>query len=124
MNNLTDERIIEELYAASQAGAKIDIVCRSICTLRPGVPGLSEGIRVRSVLGRFLEHSRLFVFDADQESEFLFGSADLMPRNLDHRIELVAPSRTRAPSRISCGRSTCCSPTTPRPGSSAPRAAG
>ncbi len=91
VNSLTDEQIIAELYKASQAGARIDIVSRSICTLRPGVPGLSEGIRVRSVLGRFLEHSRLFIFDADKESEFLIGSADLMPRNLDHRIELVAP---------------------------------
>ena len=91
VNNLTDEQLIGELYKASQAGAKVDIVSRSICTLRPGVPGLSEGIRVRSVLGRFLEHSRLFVFDADKESEFLIGSPDLMPRNLDHRIEVLAP---------------------------------
>jgi polyphosphate kinase len=91
VNNLNDEEIIGELYAASQAGAKIDIVCRSICTLRPGVPHLSETIRVRSILGRFLEHSRLFVFDAGSKTEFFLGSADLMPRNLDHRIELVAP---------------------------------
>ena len=91
VNNLNDEAIIDELYRASQEGAKIDIVARSICTLRPGVPGLSETIRVRSILGRFLEHSRLFVFDADGETEFFLGSADLMPRNLDHRIELVAP---------------------------------
>ena len=91
VNNLTDPQIVEELYTASQSGARIDIVARSICTLRPGVPGLSEGIRVRSILGRFLEHSRLFVFDADRTSTFLLGSADLMPRNLDHRIEVVAP---------------------------------
>jgi polyphosphate kinase len=91
VNNLTDEKIIAELYAASQAGARIDVIARSICTLRPGLPGLSETIRVRSILGRFLEHSRLFVFDADGKTEFLIGSADLMPRNLDHRIELVAP---------------------------------
>ena len=91
VNNLNDEQIINELYAASAAGARIDIIARSICTLRPGVPGLSEGIRVRSILGRFLEHSRMFVFDADGKSEFFLGSADLMPRNLDHRIELVAP---------------------------------
>jgi polyphosphate kinase len=91
VNNLNDEEIINELYRASQEGAKIDIVARSICTLRPGVPGLSETIRVRSILGRFLEHSRLFVFDAGKTSTFWLGSADLMPRNLDHRIELVAP---------------------------------
>jgi polyphosphate kinase len=91
VNNLTDEEIINELYRASQEGAKIDIVARSICTLRPGVPGLSETIRVRSILGRFLEHSRLFIFDAGDESSFFLGSADLMPRNLDHRIELVTP---------------------------------
>jgi len=91
VNNLNDEQIIAELYAASQAGVRIDVIARSICTLRPGMPGLSETIRVRSVLGRFLEHSRLFVFDADGKTEFFLGSADLMPRNLDHRIELVAP---------------------------------
>jgi polyphosphate kinase len=91
VNNLTDPEIIQELYAASQSGAKIDIVARSVCALRPGVPGLSETIRVRSVLGRFLEHSRVFVFEADGESAFLLGSPDLMPRNLDHRIEVVAP---------------------------------
>jgi polyphosphate kinase len=91
VNNLNDEAIINELYRASQEGAKIEIVTRSICTLRPGVPGLSETIRVRSILGRFLEHSRLFIFDAGDESTFYLGSADLMPRNLDHRIELVTP---------------------------------
>jgi polyphosphate kinase len=91
VNNLNDEEIINELYRAAQEGAKIDIVARSICTLRPGVPGLSETIRVRSILGRFLEHSRLFVFDAGKKSTYWLGSADLMPRNLDHRIELVAP---------------------------------
>jgi polyphosphate kinase len=91
VNSLNDEEIINELYRASQEGAKIDIVARSICTLRPGVPGLSETIRVRSILGRFLEHSRLFIFDAGDESTFYLGSADLMPRNLDHRIELVTP---------------------------------
>ncbi|MGZ8697419.1 MAG: polyphosphate kinase 1 [Gaiellaceae bacterium] len=91
VNNLNDEELSEEFYRASQAGAKIDIVARSICTLRPGVPGLSEGIRVRSILGRFLEHSRVFIFDAGEKRTILMGSADLMPRNLDHRIELVAP---------------------------------
>jgi polyphosphate kinase len=91
VNNLNDEALIEELYRASQEGAKIDIVARSICTLRPGVVGLSERIRVRSILGRFLEHSRVFIFDAGGRRTILLGSADLMTRNLDHRIELVAP---------------------------------
>ena len=91
VNNLNDEALIDELYRASQAGVKIDIVARSICTLRPGVAGLSERIRVRSILGRFLEHSRVFIFDAGDRRTILLGSADLMTRNLDHRIELVAP---------------------------------
>jgi polyphosphate kinase len=90
-NALTDQAIIEELYSASQAGAEIDIVARSICTLRPGVPGLSESIRVRSVLGRFLEHSRFYLFEAGEETRTFLGSADLMTRNLDHRIEIAAP---------------------------------
>ena len=101
VNNLNDEVIINELYRASQEGVKIDIVARSICTLRPGVPGLSETIRVRSILGRFLEHSRLFVFDAGGDSTYYLGSADLMPRNLDHRIEIVTPVEdTRARNEI------------------------
>jgi polyphosphate kinase len=91
VNQLTDEPIIEELYAASQAGARIDIVARSICMLRPGVKGLSETVRVRSIVGRFLEHSRIFVFEAGERSNAYLGSADLMPRNLDHRIEIVVP---------------------------------
>jgi polyphosphate kinase len=91
VNNLTDERIIDALYKASQGGVKVEIVARSICTLRPGVEGLSENIRVRSVLGRFLEHSRFFVFEAGEQSTYYMGSADLMPRNLDYRIEAVVP---------------------------------
>jgi polyphosphate kinase len=91
VNNLTDEELIEELYRAAREGAKIDIVARSICTLRPGLPGLSETIRVRSILGRFLEHSRFYIFDAGGRRTFLLGSADLMPRNLDHRIEVLTP---------------------------------
>jgi polyphosphate kinase len=91
VNNLTDPDIVEELYKASQAGAKIDIVVRAICTLVPGIDGMSDRITVRSVLGRFLEHSRLYCFEADDEKTFLMGSADLMTRNLDHRIEVVVP---------------------------------
>jgi polyphosphate kinase len=91
VNNLSDRAIIEELYAASQAGAKIDLIIRSVCTLRPGVKGMSDGIRVRSVLGRFLEHSRVFNFEARNERSYYVGSADLLPRNLDHRLEAVAP---------------------------------
>jgi polyphosphate kinase len=91
VNGLTHVEIIEELYAASEAGARIDLIIRGACTLRPGVPGMSEGIRVRSVLGRFLEHSRLFHFESGDNSRFYLGSADLMPRNLDHRVEVVTP---------------------------------
>ncbi len=95
VNALTDVATIEALYKASAAGAEIDIVARSICCLRPGVEGLSENIRVRSVVGRFLEHSRVFWFEVDGEPTVLMGSADLMPRNLDHRIEVVVPVEDR-----------------------------
>jgi polyphosphate kinase len=91
VNNLTDTEIVEELYKASQAGVEVDVIVRAICTLVPGVEGLSENIRVRSVLGRFLEHSRLYCFEADEQKAYLLGSADLMSRNLDHRIEVVVP---------------------------------
>jgi polyphosphate kinase len=91
VNALTDEPIIEELYKASDKGAEVEIVARSICSLRPQTEGLSERIRVRSVLGRFLEHSRVFIFQAGKKTSYWIGSADLMPRNLDHRLEVVAP---------------------------------
>jgi polyphosphate kinase len=91
VNGLTHPQVIDELYAASEVGAKIELLVRGVCSLRPGVPGLSEQIRVRSVLGRFLEHSRLFIFDAADRSVSYMGSADLMPRNLDHRVEVVTP---------------------------------
>jgi polyphosphate kinase len=91
VNSLADEKIVDELYRASEEGARVDIVARSICTLRPGVPGMSENIAVRSVVGRFLEHSRVFIFQAGKKVSYFMGSADLMPRNLDHRVEVVAP---------------------------------
>ena len=95
VNSLTDVAMIEALYKASQVGAKIEIVARSICTLRPGVPGLSDNIQVRSIVGRFLEHSRVYVFEAGPDTRVFLGSADMMPRNLDHRIEVVAPVEER-----------------------------
>jgi polyphosphate kinase len=91
VNGLTHPQVIDELYAASEAGAKIELLVRGVCSLRPGVAGMSEQIRVRSVIGRYLEHSRVFMFDAADRSVSYMGSADLMPRNLDHRVEVVTP---------------------------------
>src|SRR6266853_3899225 len=91
INGVLEPAVVQALYRASQAGVKIDLICRGICALRPGLPGISENIRVFSIVDRFLEHSRIFYFQNNGDTQVYIGSADWMDRNLSRRVEVVFP---------------------------------
>ncbi len=93
VNSLLDKNVVQELYRASQAGVQVDLIVRGICSLNPGIRGISDRIKVRSIVGRFLEHSRIYYFQNSGEEEIYLGSADWMPRNLHERVEVVFPLR-------------------------------
>jgi polyphosphate kinase len=97
MNSIIDGPVIQAIYRASQAGVPVDLIVRGIAGLRPGVEGVSENVRVISIVGRFLEHARVFAFSANGETAYWIGSADMMARNLDNRVELIAPVEDPAP---------------------------
>ena len=96
MNSLVEPEVIEALYKASQAGVKVDLIVRGVCMLRPGIKGLSDNIRVRSVIGRFLEHSRIFYFRNNGADDLYLSSADWMDRNFFRRVEIAVPVLNRA----------------------------
>ena len=125
INGLLEPAMVQALYHASQAGVPIDLICRGICALRPQVPGISETIRVYSIVDRFLEHSRVFYFHNNNDPQVYIGSADWMDRNLSRRVEVVFPVEpARAEAACSSRKSWPCAwPTTSRPANSCPTAA-
>jgi len=104
MNSLSDARLIRTLYKASRAGVKIQLLVRGICSLRPGVRGISDNIEVVSIVGRFLEHSRVYYFRNGGEEEVYIGSSDLMSRNIDNRVEVLVPVKAPEIIRTICDK--------------------